>query len=121
VSVRAHQTPESEEYFFREGCYILELWNDDVDPELSIARARVEPGVSTTLHELHETTERYLVLSGSGIFRSGEQRIDLAPGKVVVIPADAPQSVFNNGSDDLVFLAFCTPRFRPENYRESDS
>lgn len=120
MSVLAHHTPEAEEYFFREGCYILELWNDEVDPELSIARARVEPGVSTTLHELKQTTERYLVLSGSGIFRSGKQRIDLIPGKVIMIPSDVPQSVTNNGTVDLVFLAFCTPRFRPENYRESD-
>jgi mannose-6-phosphate isomerase-like protein (cupin superfamily) len=28
------------------------------------------------------------------------------------------QRVTNTGEEDLVFLAICTPRFRPENYRE---
>ena len=34
------------EFFTEERCHILELANDATDPELSIARARVEPGAS---------------------------------------------------------------------------
>ena len=35
------------EYLTPEGCYILESWNEASDPAVSIARARVEPGLCT--------------------------------------------------------------------------
>ena len=50
------------EYFTEELCHIIELSNSDV----SIAQARVEPGVSTRWHRLKNTTERYYIISGEG-------------------------------------------------------
>jgi hypothetical protein len=41
------RTPPGDEYFFAEGCHILELSNTPEDPDVSIARARVAPGVIT--------------------------------------------------------------------------
>ena len=41
---------EADEYYFDEGCFILELSNSPADPGLSIARARVKTGVATKLH-----------------------------------------------------------------------
>lgn len=110
-------TPAAE-YFLDEGCYIIELSNQDSDPALSIARARVSPGVTTQWHRLAGTAERYVILDGEGLVEVG----DLAPqqvrvGDVVMIPADCPQRIANTGAGDLVFLALCTPRFRLENYR----
>ncbi|MGZ8152509.1 MAG: cupin domain-containing protein, partial [Methylovulum sp.] len=55
---------ETEEYYFAEGCYILELSNSPVDPDASIARARVKPGVTTRLHRLKGVIERYVILTG---------------------------------------------------------
>ena len=40
----------ADEYFFDEGCYITEVSNSDDDQQLSIARARVAPGVTTRWH-----------------------------------------------------------------------
>jgi mannose-6-phosphate isomerase-like protein (cupin superfamily) len=40
------------------------------------------------------------------------------PGDVVVIPPLCRQRIANVGKTDLVFLAICTPRFRPENYED---
>jgi hypothetical protein len=37
------------ETFTEEGCFITELHNTELDPAVSIARARVEPGVLTAL------------------------------------------------------------------------
>ena len=54
----------SKEYFFIEGCYINELSNHPSDPIVSIARPRVEPGVTTKWHQLTATTERYVILAG---------------------------------------------------------
>lgn len=110
------------EYFFREGCYITELSNCTDDPAVSIARARVEPGATTRWHRLHGTVERYVILSGCGIVElGGRAPWAVAAGDVVLIPALCPQRIHNNGSDDLIFLAICTPRFTPENYEDMDS
>jgi len=40
------------EFLTAERCYIVETWNNSEDPALSIARARVEPGVTTAWHWL---------------------------------------------------------------------
>lgn len=106
------------EYFFREGCFILELLNSANHPDLSIARARVAPGVSTLPHLLQHTIERYLIESGQGRVFLGEDLdgIAVSPGDVVVIPASVRQWIRNTGETDLVFHVICTPRFLPENY-----
>lgn len=115
------RTDPAEEYFFDEGCHILEHANTPDDPALSIARARVTPGVTTRRHRLHGIVERYLILEGCGRVEVG----DLPPravgaGDVVTIPAGCPQRIRNTGSVDLVFLALCTPRFVREAYEDID-
>jgi mannose-6-phosphate isomerase-like protein (cupin superfamily) len=47
-----------------------------------------------------------------------EAALPVQPFDVVHIPAGVPQQICNTGSEDLVFLCICTPRFRMENYRE---
>lgn len=108
---------ESAEYYFHEGCHILELSNHAHDPAVSIARARVAPGVTTRWHLLRDTTERYMVLSGCGDVEVGElppQRV--TTGDVVLIPPGCRQRIANSGTEDLVFLAICSPRFTAEAY-----
>lgn len=109
------------EYAFIEGCGILECWNDPDDPQASIARARVAPGVTTRWHALTDVTERYLLLSGIGDVEIG----DTAPrrvraGDIVVIPPGVRQRITNVGMEDLLFYAICTPRFTPECYAALD-
>ena len=98
-----------------ERCFVLEMWNDEDDPGVSIARARVEPGVTTQLHSL-DVDERYLIVAGGGQVEVGELQEEVGPGDVVVIPARVPQRIANNTDEDLVFYCICTPRFRPEGY-----
>lgn len=108
-----------EEYYFQEGCYILEYHNDPGDPAASIARARVPRGGHTRRHWLANTTERYLILQGQGdvVIDDGSPR-SVSPADVVVVPPDTAQSIRNTGADDLVFLAICTPRFELGNYND---
>jgi mannose-6-phosphate isomerase-like protein (cupin superfamily) len=113
--------PHRDEYYFEEGCYIWEIANSTTDPLLSVARARVAPQGETRWHRLHAVAERYLVLSGQGLVQLGcrpprAQRV--AAGDQVFIPPGCPQRIRNTGSGDLVFLALCTPRFRPEVYED---
>ena len=104
------------EFFTPERCHILESWNDARDGAASIARARVEAGVTTQLHRLRGVVERYLIIEGEGraIVDGVEARV--RPGDVVVIPAGVTQSIANTGKGDLVFYCICTPRFDPACY-----
>jgi len=112
--------PEAE-FYTAEDCYINELSNSDADPEASIARARVRPGVTTRWHRLAGITERYVVLSGEGKVEVGNLPAQtVAPGEVVLIPPGCRQRITSLGDEDLVFLAICTPRFRPEAYEDID-
>ncbi|MDZ7787008.1 MAG: cupin domain-containing protein [Halofilum sp. (in: g-proteobacteria)] len=90
-----------------------------MDRAASIARARVEPGVTTRLHRLRGVIERYVILEGAGRVTVGDGTPEkVGPGAVVMIPPDASQRIANTGATDLVFLAICTPRFRPEIYED---
>ncbi|MFQ5643787.1 MAG: cupin domain-containing protein [Thiogranum sp.] len=107
-----------DEYWFQEGCHILEVANHADAPDISIARARVEPGITTQWHCLHQTAERYLIVQGQGRAEIGElPPAPVAAGDVVCIPPDTRQRICNTGRDDLVFYAICSPRFTPDCYR----
>lgn len=109
------------EFFTSEQCHIIEIGNQADDPEVSVARARVEPGISTRWHRLRETTERYYILSGEGCVEVGDlPATAVGAGAYVLIPPGVRQRITNCGEEDLVFLAICSPRFRSENYEELD-
>jgi len=115
-------TPETDEYYFEEGCFILELSNSEQDPQLSIARARVERGMTTRLHRLSHTIERYVILSGIGSVEVADLPAQtVSAGNVVIIPPLCTQKITNTGTDDLIFLALCTPRFQTQFYEDIDS
>jgi|TARA_B110000438_G_scaffold147884_1_gene142451 mannose-6-phosphate isomerase-like protein (cupin superfamily) len=109
---------ESKEYYFPEGCYILECLPHKKNPALSVARARVKPGVRTRLHSLDGTAEHYIIQSGEGRMFLGddEEGQMVGPNDVVVIPPTVAQAIENTGKVDLVFLAVCTPSFEPTCY-----
>ena len=107
------------EFYTPEQCYIIELSNTPDDPDVSIARARVAPGVTTRWHRVVETTERYVILEGRGRMEVGDLPAqEVTPGDVVIIPPSCRQRIANVGTGDLIFLAICTPRFRPEGYED---
>jgi len=74
--------------------------------------------VTTRLHAVKDTMERYIILEGEG-----EVSINYSePEKVktldaVTIPAGTAQKITNTGNKDLVFLCICTPRFEQKNYQ----
>ena len=111
----------SAEFFTRERCHIKEVLNDPSSPGLSIARCRVEPGVTTELHALAGTSETYLIETGNGVMDDGVgPGFAVGPGDAVSIPADHPQRIRNTGKVELVFLVLCAPRFEPSCYQPLD-
>lgn len=115
ASIKANDaTPE---YFFAEGCFITELSNSTDDPDVSIARARLAPGMTTRWHYLRGTAERYVVLEGAGLVEIDDLPAHrVSAGDVVIIPPAARQRISNTGASDLVFLAICSPRFTQAVY-----
>lgn len=112
---------EADEFETAERCHILEVANDDGDPSVSISRARVLAGVTTAWHLLHNTEERYIVISGEGTMEMGQlPPVNVTPGAVVRIPRNTAQRITNTGDEDLVFYCVCTPRFRRDCYEECD-
>ncbi|MCL1980842.1 MAG: cupin domain-containing protein [Proteobacteria bacterium] len=110
-------TPD--EYYFEEGCFIIELHNTPDDPAVSVARARVEPGHTTRWHSLAGIEERYLIVQGTGRVEVGDQvGRDVRPNDLVRIPPGCRQRITNTGPDDLLLFAICTPRFIPAAYRD---
>ena len=111
------QRNAADEFYTPEKCYITELSNTPDDPDVSIAQARVKPGVTTCWHRLKGIDERYFILKGKGVVEVGDlppQEVEV--GDVVIIPSMCRQIIKNLGQDDLVFLAICTPRFTDNAY-----
>ncbi|MCG6900793.1 MAG: cupin domain-containing protein [Gammaproteobacteria bacterium] len=107
------------EFYTPERCYITELSNTPDDRDASIARARVEPGVTTRWHRLRETAERYYILNGRGRVEVGKlPPQEVHAGDCILVPAMCRQRITNIGSEDLVFLAICTPRFSSNLYED---
>ena len=111
----------SSEFYTPEKCYIVELSNTSDDPELSIARARVKPGVTTRWHRLSKTGERYYIIKGKGSVEVGNLPAqEVNPGDIAILPPMCRQRITNIGSEDLIFLALCTPRFSTDIYEDID-
>jgi mannose-6-phosphate isomerase-like protein (cupin superfamily) len=102
------------EYLTPERCYIAENCSY---PAVSIARARVKPGVTTVAHHLKQVDEYYIITRGKGrVTFAGLAPTEVAVGDVIVIPAGASQKITNIGKTDLVFYCVCTPRFTEACY-----
>ncbi len=108
----------AKEFRTEERCFIFESLNASND-SLSVARARVEPGVTTHWHSVEGTVERYIVAEGKGRVQvGGLEPEEVGPGDVVLIPAGVRQRITNIGSTDLIFYCVCTPPFDQKNYQD---
>ncbi len=112
------------EMFLPEGCFLFENWGAVAtgDIKVSVARARVEPGVSTKIHHLEGIQEIYLITEGKGKVTIGElEPTEVVTGDLVVIPAGVRQRIANVGETDLVFYCICTPSFVQASYHSDEA
>lgn len=97
-----------------EGCQITENW---ASQNVSIAKAKVKPGITTVPHHLEDVDEIYVIVKGKGKVKIGNLKPAIVKsGDTVFIPANASQQITNTGRTDLVFYCICTPRFTQECY-----
>lgn len=105
---------ELNENYTPERCFVGENYSEKA---VSIARARVKPGVTTIPHHLKGVEEIYLITSGKGkVTIAGIEPTEVDVGDIVVIPPETSQSITNIGKTDLVFYCICTPRFIADCY-----
>ncbi len=68
----------------------------------------VQPGkIAFPYHRHHEADEMFLILSGSGEYRYGEQRLTVKAGDCLSAPAGGEaHQIINSGSEELRYLGF---------------
>ncbi len=105
-----------------ERCFLYENWGISTNDEnVSIAHARVEPGVTTKAHHLDGIQEIYIVVEGEGEVKLGNSKPKkVEKGDVVAIPAGTSQKITNIGKIDLIFYCVCTPAFKQECYHNDE-
>jgi mannose-6-phosphate isomerase-like protein (cupin superfamily) len=107
-----------------ERCFIYENWGyvSEGDKAVSIARARVESGVTTKAHHLDGIQEIYIIIKGNGKVQIGSLELtDVAEGDTVVVPAGVSQRITNIGKTDLIFYCICTPAFTEDRYHDEEA
>jgi len=109
--IRAKQLIEK---YTPERCFVGENYGEKA---VSIARARVKPGITTVPHHLNGVEEIYIITMGKGkVSIKGLEPTEVSVGDVVVIPPETSQSITNVGKKDLEFYCICTPRFTTDCY-----
>jgi mannose-6-phosphate isomerase-like protein (cupin superfamily) len=102
------------EYLTPERCFIYENLSSE---KVSIAHARVKPGIVTVAHHLEGVDEIYIITKGKGKVLVGDlEPAEVTVGDVVAIPAGMSQKIANVGKKDLVFYCICSPRFTRKSY-----
>jgi len=112
------KTKDSNEFDTGERCSIIEIANRPELSSLSIAQARVKPGVVTQDHALSDTDEYYYILEGQGRATIDNETFLVKKSDVLFIPKNKSQYIENTGDSDLIFLCICSPRFEPKNYMD---
>ncbi len=110
------------EFLTSECCFIAENWGSADDKKVSIARARVKPGITTKAHHLEGVQEIYLITKGKGkVYIQGLEPTEVKEGDTVIIPPETSQSIANIGKTDLIFYCICTPAFTDNCYHEDET
>lgn len=110
------------EYLTPERCFIYENYGLSTnDPAVSIAHARVEPGVTTKTHHLEGIKEIYLIIEGQGKIEIEDLKpTEVYKGDTVIIPAGKKQRITNTGKTDLIFYCICSPAFTQDCYYDDE-
>lgn len=76
---------------------------------LGVSRVTLPVGAATPLHRHSREAEAFYVLSGSMVYRAGEERFDVGEGGFVFLPKGMPHAFRVTGRDPVVFLGLTVP------------
>ena len=80
----------------------------------SLAHIRLPKGGHAAPHYHPIAEESYYILSGTGRMVLDGQEREVSAGQMVAIPAGQIHAIYNDGAEDLVFLAVCVPPWSPD-------
>ena len=81
----------------------------------SLALVVLPPGKSSARHYHNVSEESYYILRGAARMIIDEQTLYLSPGQACFIEPLERHQIFNDGDDDLEFLAVCAPAWTPDD------
>ncbi len=88
----------------------FELISPDLNHQMEMIEARLEPGASTCEAPLsHPGEECTLVVNGKMRIQVGDVFHDLGPGDSIYYKASIPHKLTSIGEEDLVFISSITP------------
>lgn len=69
------------------------------------AQVTLEPGCEIGFHYHHNETETYYLLSGQGIYRDNDQKIEVKAGDVTFCKEGHGHGLINTGTEKLTIIA----------------
>lgn len=81
----------------------------------SLAHILIPPGKCSSRHYHKISEETYYILAGEGRMVMDGKETTLRPGQACLIRAPEVHQIFNDGTEDLEFLAVCAPAWSPED------
>jgi mannose-6-phosphate isomerase-like protein (cupin superfamily) len=91
---------------------------EDSGGALSMWVEHVPPGAGPPMHVHHREHEVFHVLAGKVLFACGEDRAEIAPGGVVMIPPGTPHTFFNVGTEPGRLMVTIAPGGLEGMFRE---
>ncbi len=80
---------------------------------LAITWVEGAPGSEQPVHAHADSEQVYVVVSGSGLMKAGNEQREVARGTVVFIRPGARHAIRNAGSEPLVYVSATSPPFDP--------
>ena len=74
------------------------------EPGIQVKRIEVSPGLRFSLQKHAKRSEKWIVLSGTGLVTLGKQTIPVNPGVFVDVPTGEIHRMHNTGQEPLVFV-----------------
>jgi mannose-6-phosphate isomerase-like protein (cupin superfamily) len=90
--------------------YILLQQGDISTDNLAITWVDVAPGCSQRPHS-HAPEQVYVIISGQGRMRVGDEERDVVEGDLVYIPSNVVHSIVNLSNEVLRYISASTPAF----------
>jgi quercetin dioxygenase-like cupin family protein len=86
------------------------LQSGDADSDLAVTWVEIEPGCRQKAHS-HPPEQVYVVISGEGLMRIGDESRELRRGELALIPPGVEHGIDNTGADALIYVSAATPTF----------
>jgi mannose-6-phosphate isomerase-like protein (cupin superfamily) len=94
------------------------LQKGDADARMSITWVDVEPGGQQRLHS-HDPQQVYVIVAGRGRMQVGDEKREVEPGELVLIPSGVEHGIVNIGDERLTYVSAATPAFDLEAVYDS--